>query len=84
MDMKSWRLAEGLSMAKAASLLTLDSARAYQRYETGENRPDAHVVERIIQVSGGAITLNDLHHQRLSWLRANRPDLTIDVMEAAE
>ncbi|MFN3833756.1 MAG: hypothetical protein ACK4SQ_16140 [Allorhizobium sp.] len=71
-------------MAKAASLLALDSARAYQRYETGENRPDAHVVERIIHVSGGAVTLDDLHQQRLSWLRVNRPDLTVDLLEAAE
>ena len=71
-------------MAKAASLLALDSARAYQRYETGENRPDAHVVERIIQVSNGAIRLDDLHQQRLSWLRVNRPDLVAEIMEAAE
>lgn len=84
MDMKSWRLAGGLSMARAASLLSLDSARAYQRYETGENRPDAHVVERIIRVSEGSITLVDLHRQRLQWLAANRPELVDTVREMPE
>jgi len=62
-------------MARAASLIALENARAYQRYETGENRPDAHIVERIINASDGMVRLEDLHAQRLQWLTANRPDL---------
>lgn len=79
MDMKQWRLAKGLSMAQAASLIALENARAYQRYETGENRPDAHVVERIISASEGMVRFEDLHRQRLQWLKANRPFLLLDA-----
>lgn len=63
-----------LTMAEAAMLLCLDSPRTYQRYETGENRPDAPMVERIRAVSHGRVTIFDLHVQRLDWLRLNRPE----------
>lgn len=60
-------------MAEAAAMLCLDSPRTYQRYETGENRPDAPIVERICAVSGGEVTIHDLHVQRRAWLLANKP-----------
>ena len=72
-------------MAEAARRLQLDGARAYQRYETGENRPDAHVVDRIERVSKGAVGPLDIHRQRLAWLRANKPELfELVFREAAE
>lgn len=76
-------------MAEAAALLCLDSPRTYQRYETGENRPDVPIVERICTVSGGGVTVHDLHMQRREWLFANKPsafDAKLPILrgEAAE
>ncbi|PZR79128.1 MAG: hypothetical protein DI537_41420 [Stutzerimonas stutzeri] len=65
-------------MARAAEALALESARAYQRYETGENRPDAPLTERIFRATAGQVTPTDLHEQRLAWLRAHRPEVLDD------
>ena len=58
--------------------------RTYQRYEEGENRIDAPLAERIMTFTSGAVSLQDLHDQRVSWLRDNRPAVFADVREAAE
>lgn len=78
-------MAKGLTMAEAATLLAVGYAGSYQRYETGANRPDAPLIEHIKTVTEGAVTLDDLHDQRLEWLRANRPDaFSSSQMVAAE
>lgn len=75
-------------MAEAATRLGVSDARTYQRYEIGENRPDAPLVERIRAVSRGMVTLEDLHRQRLDWLKSNKPKAVADLLggmaEAAE
>lgn len=74
-----------MTMAEAASRFGVEGARTYQRYETGENRPDAPLVEIILAVTGGAVALDDLHQQRLDWLKANRPEVFASrIQEAAE
>ena len=83
MDMKQWRKLNKLSMAEAAKLMSLENARAYQRYETGENRPDAPLVERIRAVTDGSVTAEDHHRQRLDWLKANRPELVAGCLEVS-
>jgi transcriptional regulator with XRE-family HTH domain len=83
MNLRAWRQTQQLTMAEAAVRICVDSARTYQRYETGENRPDAPVVERIRLVTCGSVSLSDLHQQRLDWLRANRPDVVSDLFERA-
>jgi transcriptional regulator with XRE-family HTH domain len=74
MNLKQWRLTRELTMAEASVLLGLESARTYQRYETGENRPDAPLVEKIMSVTDGGVMLEDLHRQRLDWLKENKPE----------
>lgn len=74
MIMKDWREFRGLTMAEAAALLSIDHVGSYRRYETGENRPDAPLAVRIRMVSDGCVTLDDLHQQRLDWLREHRPE----------
>ncbi|UFW79994.1 hypothetical protein [Rhizobium sp. SU303] len=68
-------------MAEAATLLSLKYAGSYQRYETGENRPDAPLTVRIIATTDGQVTLDDLHQQRLDWLKQNRPDALANFPE---
>jgi len=70
-------------MGEAAQRLGLGFAASYNRYETGENRPDAPMVEHILQVTDGQVGLEDLHQQRLDWLREHRPEM-FSAVEAAE
>lgn len=86
MRLGEWRLTQKLTLAHCAAQLGVGHARNFQKYETGENRPDAPMVERIIAMTGGAVSLLDLHEQRLEWLRANKPDVfaTLSPLEAAE
>ncbi|HEV7321515.1 MAG TPA: hypothetical protein VGO04_23160 [Ensifer sp.] len=71
-------------MAEAALLLSIDSARTYQRYETGENRPDAPIMERIRVATSGEVTLDAMHSLRLDWLKLNKCDAVGELIEAAE
>lgn len=68
-------------MAGAAALLSIPHAASYQRYETGENRPDAPMMVRIRLVTDREVTLDDLHEQRLAWLLERRPDLVLEYPE---
>ena len=49
-------------------------SRFYERIETGEVPADADIIDRIVKVTGGAVSVGDMHSVRLAWLRANRPD----------
>ena len=84
MKLKEWRLTQKHTLAKMADALLIENARTYQRYEEGENRIDAPLAERIMTFTSGAVSLQDLHDQRVSWLRDNRPAVFADVREAAE
>lgn len=82
MRLKQWRHTRGKTLADMAALLGIERARTYQRYEEGENRADAHLVERIRLATKDEVGVIDMHNQRLEWLRANRSDLF--ALEAAE
>ncbi len=86
MRLSEWRLTQKLTLAQCATRIGVGHARNFQKYESGENRPDAPMAERIIAMSAGAVTLTDLHEQRLEWLRRHKPDMfgVPDQMEAAE
>ena len=53
------------------------------RWESGAQLPDADMVQRIVDFTGGAVTVVALHRARLEWLRENRPDKFLHT-EAAE
>jgi transcriptional regulator with XRE-family HTH domain len=84
MMLKQWRLSRGYTLSEAAGLLAIENARTYQRYEEGENRPDAPIVERILATTSGEVTLDDMHALRIQWLRANKPEIAGAALEAAE
>lgn len=83
MKLKEWRLTRNMTLAEAAATLGMpgkNPSRTYQRYESGEKRPDAPLVEAIIAMTGGAVTVEDMHRARLDWLAARDGA----VAEAAE
>mgnify|MGYP001036443150 CR=1 FL=1 len=96
MQLSDWRTSKGLSFAETARALGIDGVNpggTLARIERGARRPDADMVERIVNFTGGAVSAGDMHAVRLAWLKANQPDrLTLvdevhafqDCMEAAE
>ena len=83
MLLKDWRIEAGKRQGECAAALGLDGgARSFQRIETGENKADADLVERISDLTAGIVTPADMHVVRLAWLRANRPEKF--QLEAAE
>lgn len=85
MRLRDWRIVHGKSQGECAVALGLcGGARSFQRIETGENKADADMVERIEALTDGAVTASEMHSVRLEWLKANRPDKFLSVSEAAE
>lgn len=89
--LKTWRQKAGLSLAETARRLGIEGANpgaTYARFETGSRQPDADMMERIYQLTGGLVTPADMHAVRLAWLKANRPEKFADAVrehrEAAE
>lgn len=74
MKLIDWRRHQQKTLAEAATLIGLSGsnpARDLQRFETGERRPSASVVEAIVAATQGAVTAQDMHECRLSWEREN-------------
>ncbi|WP_371833438.1 helix-turn-helix domain-containing protein [Ferirhizobium litorale] len=71
MLLRDWREQNGWTLARLAAALDLPSERSVgtvQRWETGKSRPEADVIERIETVTGGAVTVADMHETRLAFL----------------
>lgn len=75
MRLKEWRLTREKTLADMATLLRIETPRTYMRYEEGENRADAHIVERIRDLTNNDVGVIDMHNQRLEWLKVHRSDL---------
>jgi len=74
MKLTQWRLTHTKTLTECAALFGLASARTYQRYETGETRADADLVEVITARTMGDVKAADMYNTRLEWLKANRPE----------
>jgi transcriptional regulator with XRE-family HTH domain len=82
MKFRDWRLGCKLTRAACARALGIEGrnpSRTMQRIETGETRADAPIVEKIRALTGGMVTAEDMHQQRLAWLTEE-----VDAPEAAE
>lgn len=73
MKLTDWRKQNQKTLAETAGLIGLrgsNPARDLQRFETGERRPPALLVEQIALATGGEVTAQDMHETRLAWERA--------------
>ncbi|MCP4933343.1 MAG: hypothetical protein GY927_03855 [bacterium] len=52
----------------------MNPARSTQLIERGERKADAHIVARIIKITDGNVTAQDMHETRLEWLKQNKPE----------
>lgn len=74
MKLCDWRKLHQKTLAETAALIGLSGsnpARDLQRFETGERRPSASVVEQIFVATDGSVTAQDMHECRLDWEREN-------------
>jgi len=74
MKLIDWRKHHQKTLTEAALLIGLSGsnpARDLQRFETGERRPSAFIVEAIVAATDGAVSAQDMHECRLSWEREN-------------
>ena len=86
MRLLDWMDRECLGAASAARRLGIEGVnpgRTLARIASGDRQPDADMIERIVALTGGAVTAEDMHRTRLAWLRANRPE-KFAPREAAE
>lgn len=72
--LEAWREAQGLTYERLGSLLGCSGVTA-RRIALGIRQPDACTVERILAVTGGAVSVLELHEARLAYERASAPQL---------
>lgn len=72
LDLETWRIREGLSYGALAGLLDKKQATEARRFALGERWPDPDVIDRIVAVTGGAVSVHALHRRRAAWLRKAR------------
>ena len=72
---KTWRTAEGLTLAVVAAQAGIagsNPSRTYSRYETGERDCPPSVIEAVRKLSGGKIGAEAWHHARVAWLAGRK------------
>lgn len=77
MTLHEWRIKTGATLADAAQRIGITGtgpARAFQRLERGEHKIDAPMAAQIVERTGGAVTLEDMHNTRLAFLQSQDLD----------
>lgn len=70
--LKAWRLASGLSPHEVGKRLGCSVQTVY-RYEAGTRTPERSVLDRIIIMTGGAVTANDWVGEQASQVLSGQP-----------
>lgn len=86
MLLRDWRTDRGWTAAETARALGISGVNpgaTLARIEAGSRQPDADMVQRIHDLTEGAVAAADMHAVRLAWLQANRPERFADRQPAA-
>lgn len=86
MSLREWRLVRKLGLAETARALGISGVNpggTLARIEVGSRQPDADMIERIVILTGGAVSADDMHSVRLGWLKTNRPEKFLGVEPVA-
>lgn len=77
MKLRDWRTREGKTLKEVADLLGIgqgaNPSRRVQRVETGEAPVDAILADKIVLLTSGEVSLQDLNDIRREFLSAARP-----------
>ena len=69
MTLDQWMTSTGMTPDQLGRELGV-SGEAVRRYRLGSRSPDALIQEAIVRVTGGAVTVLDLHDTRLRFLKS--------------
>jgi hypothetical protein len=72
MDLETWRKREKLTYAELAELYQAGDQNSARRHSLGLSWPSPEQIERIREISGGAVRLEDMHARRLDRWRERR------------
>lgn len=75
MKLTDWMTSRALSPDDLAKQIGV-TAEAVRRYRTGSRMPEPLIAEKIVEVTKGKVTVQDLHDARMAFLRG-------EVSEAA-
>ncbi|HMM73250.1 MAG TPA: helix-turn-helix transcriptional regulator [Rhodocyclaceae bacterium] len=72
MKFREWRISQQLTLKQVADLLGIghgaNPSRRVQRIENGESPVDALLADKIVEVTGGQVTLQDQNDTRRQYL----------------
>jgi len=72
MRLSAWLLDQGLSHSAFARLVGGVSTEAVRLWAGGKRMPGTEHVERIEELTGGAVTVGDLHDARVETITSKR------------
>lgn len=72
LDLEAFRVREGLTYERLAAEIGVGRASQARRYAMGERWPDPDILDRIVAVTEGAVSILAMHRRRAAWLREHR------------
>lgn len=71
MNLKSFIDEEGIKADKLAEMVGGVTGAAVRLWLAGARMPSAEAIEKIFEITGGRVTIVDLHESRMAFIRAN-------------
>ncbi len=78
MELRKWRQKQGLTLLEIAEKLGIKGsspaslATTVSRIERGVHAVDALIADKIVLITGGEVSINDIHTVRRNYMLANR------------
>jgi len=79
LDLEAFRVREGLTYERLATEIGVSHAAQARRYALGERWPEPDVVERVVAISDGAVSILAMHRRRAAWLKEHRGSRRVPV-----
>ncbi len=73
MNLKSYMDDRAINGEKMAEVIGGVTGAAVRLWMTGARMPSPEIAERIVGITDGAVTVQDMHETRLAFLRVSNP-----------
>lgn len=71
MTLDQWMKEQGTTPERLGAEIGI-TGEAVRRYRSGSRMPEPEIVEKLVVATNGAVTVQDLHDTRLTFLRSVR------------
>ena len=71
-DLEAYRSAHKMSYATLAKHIGVSQARTAYSYALGMQWPSSERLQRILDVTGGEVTVDAMHKRRLQWVTSQK------------